>query len=250
MNVQRTNLNDLYRELGTARHQSVTCIARKISDIGFHCLRCGNCCLGKDAEVLVFPGEVRDISKVSGKTFLQIAEPPTIGEWDQNGSFHTLEWWLCRNEAGCSFYKDGCSIYGSRPLLCRTYPFHLVNGRLEVSECRGLGRDIPFSEAVSLAEALVERYTREIVEAIDLISKYNDFSRSSGPNNTSDLVIVHDSEGEHKIPLKELPSLKRRLDLLIYTASNHKTTGDTGDRTTKKGADIRTSRHLGADRQA
>jgi hypothetical protein len=64
------------------------------------------------------------------------------------------------------------------------------------SECRGLGGEIEAGEAERLAEQLIARQVIEIEEAIALLERYRDFPR--GPPGERG-IIVHDSEGEHRI---------------------------------------------------
>jgi len=81
-------------------------------------------------------------------------------------------------------------------MLCRTYPFYLERGKLMASECRGLGGEIEAREAQRLAELLIARQIIEMEEAIALLERYQDFDRGA-PGKRG--IIVHDSEGEHRI---------------------------------------------------
>ena len=204
-------LADLAFQLEEAESLSAETIAREIVRIGFRCQRCGDCCRGEDNSVAVFPFEVRAIIAETGEGWLAAAEPPLEGEWDSQGNFHTLEWRLAKAGRDCKYYSEnGCRIYGARPLLCKTYPFYLEDGRRRWSECRGLGGEIDHAEATKLAELLKRRQIIEIREAIDLIRKYQDFER--GEPSPFGRCIVHDSEGEHEIEWSEIPgALGRRL---------------------------------------
>ena len=84
--------------------------------------------------------------------------------------------------------------------VVRTYPFYLDRGKLMASECRGLGGKIDAQEAERLAETLIARQITEIEEAIALLERYRDFPR--GPPGERG-IIVHDSEGEHRIALSD-----------------------------------------------
>ena len=173
-------------------------LATRIQIIGFHCLQCGECCRGEDNSVVVFPQEIRRILKTTGLRWLDVVSPPTDGEWDKDGCFHTLEWRLKKEGESCRFYQNGrCSAYRDRPLLCSTYPFYLDNGELMCSECRGLGGKMESGEADKMAEQLIMRYLFEIQEAIALLERYRDFER--GEAGKYGECIVHDSEGEHRI---------------------------------------------------
>jgi len=195
---RKRRLAELRRSLEDAKRLSMNDLVDKIREIGFQCLGCKDCCRGEDNSVVVFPFEIRRILADIGLDWLEAVEPPSEGEWDSEGCFHTLEWRLKKNEGSCRFCKDdGCRIYQARPLLCSTYPFYLGQGTLRCSECRGLGRMIEPAEAEMLAERLVLRNITEICEAISLLEKYHDFER--GETKERGPCIVHDSEGEHKI---------------------------------------------------
>jgi len=188
----------LKKDLLAAKGISLTDLAARIRKTGFHCQECGECCRGEDNSVVVFPEEIRRIQRATDLDWLEAVAPPVEGEWDREGCFHTLEWRLRKENNACRFYRDGrCSIYPVRPMLCRTYPFYLDEGRLMHSECRGLGGKIEQEEANELAESLLDRYITEIREAIHLLERYRDFER--GESKEGGACIVHDSEGEHRI---------------------------------------------------
>ena len=192
-----SRIAELREDLRKAKAQSRADLAAEIRDMGFSCQGCGDCCRGQDNSVLVFPFEIRSIQEATGLSWADVAKPPQEGEWDREGYFHTLEWRLAKAGDACRFYQSGeCVIYPVRPLLCRSYPFYLDRGRLMASECRGLGKKIDAQEAERLAELLIARQITEIEEAIALLERYQDFRR--GPPGKKG-IIVHDSDGEHRI---------------------------------------------------
>lgn len=204
--TRRSDLQDriagLKEAFLAAKNLSLTELGARIRMLGFRCRKCGECCRGDDNSVVVFPEEIRRIQTATGLLWLEVVGPPEEGEWDRDGCFHTLEWRLGKDGASegasCRFYQNGrCSIYPSRPMLCRTYPFYLDNGELMHSECRGLGCKIESEEADELAEQLVKRILLEIQEAIHLLERYRDFERGEAKEGGD--CIVHDSEGEHRI---------------------------------------------------
>jgi uncharacterized protein len=173
-------------------------LAAQLMVNGFHCLQCGECCQGEDNSVVVFPQEIRRLLITTGLQWLEVVGPPKEGEWDKDGCFHTLEWRLKKAGESCRFYQNGrCSVYSDRPMLCRTYPFYLDNGKLMCSQCRGLDGKMESDEANKMAEQLILRYLFEIREAIALLERYRDFER--GEAGEGGRCIVHDSEGEHWI---------------------------------------------------
>jgi uncharacterized protein len=191
----------LNEELARAKELSSVALAAQISEIGFSCLGCGECCRGEDNSVLVFPSEIRRIRAATGLEWLEVAGPPEEGEWDREGSFHTLEWRLKKDGESCRFYQEGrCQIYPVRPCLCRTYPFYLDRGELMHSECWGLGGEMAPGEAEKMAEELILRQIIEIEEAIALLERYRDFERGDpGEGGGKGGIIVHDSEGDHRM---------------------------------------------------
>lgn len=193
-------LADLNAQLKAARRAYVDDIAARIREIGFSCQMCSECCCGLDNSVTVFPFEIRRIMAHTGMLWEETVQPPAEGEWDSSGNLHTLEWRLRKDGISCRFLGDqGCRIYDSRPLLCKTYPFYLEDGDLHWSECRGLGLPIDEQEAARLASGLIYRNIIEIEEAIALTSQFCNFRR--GRLAEDGLCIVHDSEGEHTTAL-------------------------------------------------
>ncbi|APE95967.1 YkgJ family cysteine cluster protein [Halodesulfurarchaeum formicicum] len=184
-------------------------IARHLQEIGFECTRCGRCCSAADGEphtATVFPDEVRAIQTETGDEWAEIARPMPFGIEDGTGE--TFEWALQTAPNGdCTFLtseddRTRCSIYGSRPLLCQTYPFSLSlpgtgvsedaavesAGRVRASACPGLGAELDAERARSMAERLKTRAVRELEETIALREQYQPVPDPEG-------VIVHDSEG-------------------------------------------------------
>jgi Fe-S-cluster containining protein len=194
---------ELRKSLEATKKVSIEHVASQIRAIGFECLRCGDCCVGADNSVVVFPFEIRKILASTGFVWLDAVEPPIIGDWDSHGNFHTLEWRIKKDGESCKFHSAaGCKIYQARPILCKTYPFYLDEGTLRCSECRGLGKKIDSDEAERIATLVVKRSITEIQEAIALLERYTDFER--GNPTKSGVCIIHDSEGEHSIAWEEL----------------------------------------------
>ncbi len=212
MTSKRVDLisGELYSQLEEAKRILPEELAAAIQNAGFECIQCGECCRGEDNCVAVFPFEVRAIMEKTGQNWLEVVEPPTEGEWDFEGNFHTLEWRLRKDGERCQYYGDyGCQIYPVRPLLCKTYPFYLEEEGLVLSECRGLSNEIGPKEAFRLAALIKERRLVEIQEALDLVRRYRDFRR--GAPSSEGVCVVHDSEGEHRIDWYRLPGALDRM---------------------------------------
>ncbi|MDZ7849297.1 MAG: YkgJ family cysteine cluster protein [Halodesulfurarchaeum sp.] len=202
-------MDRLEAALTWARSINPEAIAADLQEIGFECTRCGQCCRGTEDEphtATVFPDEIREIHEATDHSWDEIARPMPFG-LDEDGG-ETFEWALQTDaDRQCTFLEtvDGhtsCSIYDSRPLLCRTYPFSLAlpgtgiaesaavesAGRVRASECPGLGAEMSQERALALANTLRERAIREIQETIALREHY-------APQAEADSIVVHDSEG-------------------------------------------------------
>jgi Fe-S-cluster containining protein len=111
--------------------------------IRFECIRCGICCgdtKEKFRHVLLLRSEAE---RISAKTSRCMEEFANIVE-DKTPYCYELR---KTKDGRCVFLKDSqCTIYSSRPLICRFYPFEL--GHEEDSryrfrytqECPGLGK--------------------------------------------------------------------------------------------------------------
>ncbi|MDO5844567.1 MAG: YkgJ family cysteine cluster protein [Methanocorpusculum sp.] len=169
-------------------------LAEKISEKGFRCLRCGKCCSGDDNEVMVSPEEVDLLVKASGLSFDEIAEP--YPSWiEESGAKFTFGWVLKRGEDGnCIFLKEKkCSVYNSRPHICRTYPFMLDGFDLLTSECEGVGSCKISEETEQTARDLLARRDAEDKEFELTKEQYQKHSI------VKDSIIIFDSRGAHRI---------------------------------------------------
>ena len=220
----------LEAELAAARDLDVAALANSIETIGFECTRCGACCKGhgEDHTATVFPDEVREIQDAE-YDWRDVARPMPFGlpedahDDEETPKAETFEWALRTDSCGdCTFYAHGdgddsgaCTIYGDRPLICRTYPFSIGDGderqhdesgglgttepmggvveqegMVRAHECEGLGRDISREDAEELAATLKQRTIRELEEAIGVRDNYE-------PTDV-DGVVIHDSEGQKR----------------------------------------------------
>jgi len=140
-------------------------LAREIESIGFRCKRCGTCCRSVSSDsnlVMVFPDEVRAIISSSGLVWDRIAEPYPETMHHCSGAKFTIGWCLRHKNDHCHFLNDGiCTIYASRPWICRTYPFMLDGDMLVVSPCEGLGQSMSEQEATTIASTLLQRQCAE-----------------------------------------------------------------------------------------
>jgi len=173
----------------------------EIHRTGFSCLMCGRCCSrGEDDDnlVLVSAPEIRAIMDFTGRPWDEIAEP--YPEWmpAEGGGKFTLAWCLRRTDEACIFLDKNkrCTIYPARPLICRTYPFALEEGRLSVYVCPGLGHTTLCSEAETIAEECIQRDAAEAADAERTEEVF--MAMELGPNE----YAVVDSEGVKRIWVK------------------------------------------------
>jgi len=191
--LKETKITSLTKTLDKAAGIDEKQLADEIKAIGFKCRNCAQCCRAEygDNTVSVFPFEIRRICEKTGLMRDELVIPTPSEDRDSQGNIHTFEWVLRKNR-DCIFLKEGlCEIYESRPYICKTYPFYLLDGRLMVSECEGIGGEISEEESRKLASLLKERYIAEIKEAIALFERFEGFAPSGSG------ICVHDSEGEH-----------------------------------------------------
>ncbi|WP_440952987.1 YkgJ family cysteine cluster protein [Methanococcoides sp. FTZ1] len=216
----------LQEELEAAGSIPVEDIASQIRDIGFSCSMCGSCCKRSGGDNRVFltsadlellescPACPEDAAVPMVPDGMDMSSASSVLEHlfefdiDIKGRLHTFGWMLKRKDCGDCFFisEDGsnrCSIYGNRSMLCRTYPFYIEGGKLQTSECEGLGNGISYEDSLVLAGYLVERYITEIKDTILLYENFEEIQSSAESvevfnKNLSDGVlafVVHDCTG-------------------------------------------------------
>ena len=170
-------------------------LAKEVRAAGFNCKRCAQCCKEEygDNTVAVSCSEISRICELTGLKREEIAVPYPSLDKDSQGNIHTFGWMLRKNR-DCIFLEDGlCRIYECRPHICRTYPFYLLDGKLMISECAGIGSTMCIEESKRIAIMLKERYVAEIRDSIAVLEHFRGF-RPTGRD-----ICVHDGEGEHWI---------------------------------------------------
>lgn len=167
-------------------------LERCIREAGFTCRLCGECCSGKNNEVMVSPDEIDLLCKATGLAQDQITEP--YPEWiHDSGATLTFGRVLRRGEDGnCMFLKNNrCAVYANRPHICRTYPFMLDGEELLVFECGGctIGEETPETDLI--AKDLLTRKEAEDKEFLLTKEQYQKHSMVLGS------TIIFDSRGAH-----------------------------------------------------
>ncbi len=85
----------------------------------FGCTQCGKCCTGTPGYVWVNKREIAEMA-----TFLKISPEEFVKKYTREVDGHLALLEDAKNY-DCVFLKDGktCTLYGSRPTQCRTYPW-------------------------------------------------------------------------------------------------------------------------------
>jgi Fe-S-cluster containining protein len=165
------------------------------------CLRSGRCCTSFGVCITPF-----DIARIAEQTKLQperfvmaIDEPPDRARKepavliDGKPSLIVLKW---QKRMNCIFYGEcGCSAYGCRPLLCRTYPFSLENGNLV--EVRSRTCPVPwFPEGTEKDQYVrdIKKYERELRQYRTLALSWNE----RGGGNIQEFIsfVFHNISGK------------------------------------------------------
>ncbi len=105
----------------------------------FECQRSGNCCRGEPGVVWISKKEVKNISNSMGispelfaNKYLRLI----------NGRISLLE----HDNGDCVMYDNGCKVYQTRPLQCKTFPFWTSNLKTKAEweeqkkMCPGIGK--------------------------------------------------------------------------------------------------------------
>ena len=112
--------------------------------IRFECQGSGNCCVSRDTYGFVYLSK-KDIKKFSNG--FKITEQNFVKNYCQktDGFIHLKE--LKKNNGNCIFLKDNkCTVYKSRPIQCRTWPFWPENMNTKTwnndiaKNCPGVGK--------------------------------------------------------------------------------------------------------------
>ncbi len=211
--------SSIYEELELIENLDIDQIATQIKSMGFECTRCGKCCRGSfaDNSVILNSEDLHVLEKKLLKDEFVVPMADISGELreshliDENGVLHTFGWMLKRDEnRDCGFLENDskCRIYDSRPFLCRTYPFFLHDGKLEICECEGIGRPISIEEATELATHIIHRKSVELNDTIKVYEKFIESGFTLEEKDVSLLedigtVMVHDTEGISRVDVSE-----------------------------------------------
>ena len=135
----------------------------------FECTRCNRCCRHEPGYVFLTRTDLKTLVKATGLSEGEFNRRYT--KTVRMGEITRLSLKEKRNY-DCIFWEnDGCTVYESRPLQCRAFPFWAHNVDTQESwerasrDCPGIGRGPIHSREVIdswLARRLVEQYAEGI----------------------------------------------------------------------------------------
>lgn len=140
-------------------------------DVHFECTRCALCCGDTKTRVrriLLLKSEAEAISRITSKTITEFARKTT------GNKLYAYEMKKTAAQGKCLFLMDKtCTIYPSRPLICRFYPFQLKTARMgqstfsDTRECPGIGKGAQLRKGYfeALFEEANDRLAAERVQA-------------------------------------------------------------------------------------
>lgn len=190
----------------------------EIEKSGFSCIRCGWCCrrnfdiritdnISRPSNAIsIFPGDIRRIIKMTGRTWDEVAQPDIYSCFSDRDEVLVIGWIIKRNDGeNCVFYKnDECTIYSYRPMICRCYPFFMGGMGIEIMHCNGLKENTVNKNAVKIARALKRFEIKKLQSYIKIIGQIEDklyiANIKSLPANYSGDVVVFDGETISKYP--------------------------------------------------
>jgi uncharacterized protein len=129
----------------------------------FGCTRCSKCCRHTPGYVFLSPRDLRSLAGALG-----MSEADLRGRYCREVAFGVVTRLSLKEKPNldCVFWEDeGCSVYESRPLQCRSFPFwaSALSSRADweetASNCPGIGRGRLHSRAE------IERWVRRRVRA-------------------------------------------------------------------------------------
>jgi Fe-S-cluster containining protein len=137
----------------------------------FECAKCGSCCNGAPGIIIVLDEEISHISE-----FLELDRDLFI----ERCLYPYLDGYSIREDdtGRCIFFENGCAIYPTRPLQCRTFPFWFTNLRSEKTwktaslSCPGIGKGRLYTkeELLEIIMASLNFY-KPFCHALGLIEK-------------------------------------------------------------------------------
>lgn len=215
------NITSLRRKIERQIHTDSSKLVSDIQRSGFSCARCGWCCCRNfdikitdeisrpSNAIFIFPSDIRRIMTNTGLAWDEVAEADIYSCFSDDENIIVIGWILKRNdEETCIFFKKGvCSIYSSRPMICRCYPFFMGENKVEVMHCRGLGKEADKKNAKDIGLSLKRFEIKKLQSYIRIFEQMGDKLISNNlralPGNYSGEVLVMDGETISKCSIKK-----------------------------------------------
>ena len=89
--------------------------------LNFSCTRCSSCCRFESGYVYLTKNDLRDLAAKCKMTYTQFVKKNC--RWIPSANDTELLSLREKPDYDCIFWDSGCSVYDSRPLQCRTFPF-------------------------------------------------------------------------------------------------------------------------------
>ena len=213
------DITSLRRRIDRLVHNHSSSLIPEIGNSGFSCIRCGWCCrrnfdiritdnISRPSNAIsIFPGDIRRIIKITGRTWDEVAEPDIYSCFSEGDDVFVIGWILKRNnEENCIFYSnDECTIYSCRPLICRCYPFFMGEEGVEIMHCEGLGKNSLNENILEIARSLKRYEIKKLRSYIRIIEQIGDkldiAAMKSLPEKYSGDVLVFDGESVSRCKL-------------------------------------------------
>ncbi|QQO08149.1 YkgJ family cysteine cluster protein [Breznakiella homolactica] len=132
----------------------------------FSCQRCSSCCRHDPGFVFLSEKDVNKLARALKMRYISFVE--TFCRWiPAGGGTEQLSLKELSN-FDCVFWKEGCTVYESRPLQCRTFPFwhSIVASRdywdIYKQDCPGIGRG-PVRSMAEIDSCLAQRVLEPVI---------------------------------------------------------------------------------------
>jgi len=181
--------------------------------VNFKCHHCNHCCT--DVICLPSPWDVRRIMRMTGLDpfdFVEFLSPEEIEDVDLDDptwlDVDGEKWMMAlkRDEnTGCHFLNQKtklCSIYEARPLLCRLYPFKVVEDENEKYLGFTLHEDVgcpKHSDGVVSTKPLYDLYVQDSINGEDYVELVEFFNAQKYEGKEAEDFVVMFTGGIHNL---------------------------------------------------
>lgn len=142
--------------------------AMEISQSLFKCQRCGGCCTKMNG----ISAQKDDVKKMAKE--LKHSYNWVMSNYVKNGLIRgTSESSPGAADGRCPFYKEGCTVYKGRPIVCRLFPLiNFENGKLKphwYDDCPGTRELVQKIYDYKMKHPELPEYSREEIAAVNAL---------------------------------------------------------------------------------